>query len=145
VRVRGEGGGLEGGQQAAGFETANELLTRNEQLTPAHTHPQQVRRAQDAVLKTRPFSETLQKVLGGLIVRLKKDNFDSPLMQERPVNKVSPQCLHLVPCLFPAAHSALCCGVPRCRQRWPSVQRVVRVVGGRLGSRAHTGSAVAAA
>merc|ERR1719183_1151254 len=25
-----------------------------------------VRRAQDAVLKTRPFSETLQKVLGGL-------------------------------------------------------------------------------
>jgi len=47
-----------------------------------------VRRAQDAVLKTRPFSETLQKVLGGLIVRLKKDNFDSPLMSERPVNKV---------------------------------------------------------
>mmetsp|Transcript_32724 Transcript_32724/g.51040 ORF Transcript_32724/g.51040 Transcript_32724/m.51040 type:complete len:364 (+) Transcript_32724:1719-2810(+) len=47
-----------------------------------------VRRAQDAVLKTRPFSETLQKVLGGLIVRLKKDNFDSPLMAERPVNKV---------------------------------------------------------
>ena len=41
------------------------------------------------MLKTRPFSETLQKVLGGLIVRLKKDNFDSPLMQERPVNKVS--------------------------------------------------------
>jgi hypothetical protein len=48
-----------------------------------------VRRAQDAVLKTRPFSETLQKVLGGLIVRLKKDNFDSPLMSERPVNKVT--------------------------------------------------------
>mmetsp|Transcript_45455 Transcript_45455/g.106816 ORF Transcript_45455/g.106816 Transcript_45455/m.106816 type:complete len:364 (-) Transcript_45455:241-1332(-) len=47
-----------------------------------------VRRAQDAVLKTRPFSETLQKVLGGLIQRLKKDNFDSPLMSERPVEKV---------------------------------------------------------
>lgn len=47
-----------------------------------------MRRAQDAVLKTRPFSETLQKVLGGLIVRLKKDNFDSPLMTERPVKKV---------------------------------------------------------
>jgi len=47
-----------------------------------------VRRAQDAVLKTRPFSETLQKVLGGLIQRLKKENFDSPLMSERPVNKV---------------------------------------------------------
>eukprot|EP00960_Hanusia_phi_P031817 749489-Hanusia_phi.AAC.6 len=47
-----------------------------------------VRRAQDAVLKTRPFSETLQKVLGGLIQRLKKDNFDSPLMTERAVKKV---------------------------------------------------------
>lgn len=47
-----------------------------------------MRRAQDAVLKTRPFSETLQKVLGGLIQRLKKDNFDSPLMTERPVKKV---------------------------------------------------------
>jgi F-type H+-transporting ATPase subunit gamma len=47
-----------------------------------------VRRAQDAVLKTRPFSETLQKVLGGLIERLKKDNFDSPLLQEREVKKV---------------------------------------------------------
>jgi F-type H+-transporting ATPase subunit gamma len=47
-----------------------------------------VRRAQDAVLKTRPFSETLQKVLGGLIVRLKRDNFESPLFAERPVSKV---------------------------------------------------------
>lgn len=54
----------------------------------------QVRRAQDAVLKTRPFSETLQKVLGGLIVRLKKDNFDSPLMTERPVNKVTILTFH---------------------------------------------------
>jgi len=52
-----------------------------------------VRRAQDAVLKTRPFSETLQKVLGGLVQRLKKDNFDSPLMTERPVKKV--RCLSL--------------------------------------------------
>ena len=47
-----------------------------------------VRRAQDAVLKTRPFSETLQKVLGGLIVRLKRDNFESPLFAERAVSKV---------------------------------------------------------
>jgi F-type H+-transporting ATPase subunit gamma len=52
-----------------------------------------VRRAQDAVLKTRPFSETLQKVLGGLIQRLKKDNFDSPLLNERPVNKVLLVCM----------------------------------------------------
>jgi F-type H+-transporting ATPase subunit gamma len=47
-----------------------------------------VRRAQDAVLKTRPFSETLQKVLGGLIERLKKDSYESPLLNERPVNKI---------------------------------------------------------
>ena len=65
-----------------------------------------VRRAQDAVLKTRPFSETLQKVLGGLIVRLKKDNFDSPLMQDRPVKKVCSLCspwhlvVEVVPCVF---------------------------------------------
>ena len=75
-----------------------------------------VRRAQDAVLKTRPFSETLQKVLGGLIVRLKKDNFDSPLMQDRPVKKVC--CLYspwhtvvvVVPCVLstPAATDLIC-------------------------------------
>lgn len=47
-----------------------------------------VRRAQDAVLKTRPFSETLQKVLGGLIKRLKADAVELPLLSERTVNKV---------------------------------------------------------
>lgn len=47
-----------------------------------------VRRAQDAVLKTRPFSETLQKVLGGLIKRLKADAVELPLLTERTVNKV---------------------------------------------------------
>lgn len=47
-----------------------------------------VRRAQDAVLKTRPFSETLQKVLGGLIKRLKADAVELPLLAERTVNKV---------------------------------------------------------
>jgi F-type H+-transporting ATPase subunit gamma len=47
-----------------------------------------VRRAQDAVLKTRPFSETLQKVLGGLIGRLKMDFSDLPLLQTREAKKV---------------------------------------------------------
>jgi len=47
-----------------------------------------VRRAQDAVLRTRPFSETLQKVLGGLIKRLKADAIDLPLLTERTVKKV---------------------------------------------------------
>lgn len=47
-----------------------------------------VRRAQDAVLKTRPFSETLQKVLGGLIARLEADFSDLPLLQTREAKNV---------------------------------------------------------
>jgi F-type H+-transporting ATPase subunit gamma len=47
-----------------------------------------VRRAQDAVLRTRPFSETLQKVLGGLIGRLQMDFSDLPLLQTREPKKV---------------------------------------------------------
>lgn len=46
-----------------------------------------VRRAQDAVLKTRPFSEVLQKVLGGLIARLKEEVADLPLLQVREVKR----------------------------------------------------------
>jgi F-type H+-transporting ATPase subunit gamma len=42
-----------------------------------------VRRAQEAVLSTRPFSENLQKILGGLLLRLKKDLVDLPLLKER--------------------------------------------------------------
>lgn len=47
-----------------------------------------VRRAQDAVLRTRPFSETLQKVLGGLIARLNMDFSDLPLLQTREAKNV---------------------------------------------------------
>lgn len=47
-----------------------------------------VRRAQDAVLKSRPFSDSLQKVLGGLLKRLKREKLDVPLLQERTVKKV---------------------------------------------------------
>lgn len=47
-----------------------------------------VRRAQDAVLRTRPFSEVLQKVLGNLVGRLRNDFTDVPLLQERAANKV---------------------------------------------------------
>lgn len=47
-----------------------------------------VRRAQDAVLRTRPFSETLQKVLGGLIKRLNVDYTDLPLLKAREAKKV---------------------------------------------------------
>merc|ERR1712232_1500912 len=48
-----------------------------------------VRRAQDAVLATRPISETLQSVFGGLIQRLGGDTVDLPLLTQREVNKVT--------------------------------------------------------
>ncbi len=48
-----------------------------------------VRRAQDAVLATRPFSETLQSVFGGLIQRLDGQALDLPLLTQREVKKVT--------------------------------------------------------
>jgi len=48
-----------------------------------------VRRAQDAVLATRPFSETLQSVFGGLISRIGSEAADLPLLSQREVNKVT--------------------------------------------------------
>jgi len=48
-----------------------------------------VRRAQDAVLATRPFSETLQSVFGGLINRLGGEALDLPLLTQRDVKKVT--------------------------------------------------------
>ena len=52
-----------------------------------------VRRAQDAVLATRPFSETLQSVFGGLIQRLDGEAVDLPLLTQREVNKVTLCCV----------------------------------------------------
>ncbi|CAB9506010.1 synthase gamma chain [Seminavis robusta] len=52
-----------------------------------------VRRAQDAVLATRPFSETLQSVFGGLIQRLGGEAMDLPLLTQREVNKVTLCCI----------------------------------------------------
>jgi len=48
-----------------------------------------VRRAQDAVVATRPFSETLQSVFGGLINRLGGEAVDLPLLTAREINKVT--------------------------------------------------------
>ena len=42
-----------------------------------------VRRAQEAVLQTRPFSETLQSVFSGLVERLGKEPLELPLLQAR--------------------------------------------------------------
>jgi F-type H+-transporting ATPase subunit gamma len=40
------------------------------------------------VLRSRPFSETLEKILGGLLQRLKTENLDIPLLETRTANKV---------------------------------------------------------
>ena len=48
-----------------------------------------VRRAQDAVIATRPFSETLQSVFGGLIACLGGESIDLPLLTKREVKKVT--------------------------------------------------------
>lgn len=47
-----------------------------------------VRRAQDAVVNGRPFSENLVKVLFGVNQRLRVEDVDSPLVQIRPVKTV---------------------------------------------------------
>jgi len=47
-----------------------------------------VRRAQDSVLATRPFSETLQSVFGGLIARLGSSDLDLPLLTQREVKNI---------------------------------------------------------
>ena len=49
----------------------------------------EVRRAQEAVLKSRPFSESIEKILGGLLKRVKLEGLDLPLLEERAVKKVS--------------------------------------------------------
>jgi len=48
-----------------------------------------VRRAQDAVLATRPFSETLQSIFGGLISRVDSASMELPLLTQRNVKKVT--------------------------------------------------------
>jgi len=47
-----------------------------------------VRRAQEAVLRSRPFSETLERILGGLLQRLKTEALDIPLLESRTAKKV---------------------------------------------------------
>ncbi|GMH43289.1 hypothetical protein BSKO_11211 [Bryopsis sp. KO-2023] len=52
-----------------------------------------VRRAQEAVVNGRPFSENLVKVLYGVNQRLSMEDVDSPLTAVRPVENVSIVCL----------------------------------------------------
>jgi len=48
-----------------------------------------VRRAQEAVIRSRPFSETLERILGGLLARLSTESLDIPLMETREAKKVA--------------------------------------------------------
>uniref|UniRef100_A0A061RBP2 F-ATPase gamma subunit n=1 Tax=Tetraselmis sp. GSL018 TaxID=582737 RepID=A0A061RBP2_9CHLO len=52
-----------------------------------------VRRAQDAVVNGRPFSEALVKVLFGVNQKLAAEDVDSPLCTIRPVKKVMLMCV----------------------------------------------------
>jgi len=47
-----------------------------------------VRRAQEAVLRSRPFSETLERILGGLLQRLSTEALDIPLLESRTAKKI---------------------------------------------------------
>lgn len=87
---RGRTGPMMGGKE-------NELRTRiksvgnTQKITEAMrlVAAAKVRRAQSAVLATRPFSETLQSVFGGLIERLGSEDIDLPLLKSRDVGKVT--------------------------------------------------------
>jgi len=48
-----------------------------------------VRRAQEAVLQTRPFAETLQSIFGGLVEKLGNEPIDLPILETREVSKVT--------------------------------------------------------
>jgi F-type H+-transporting ATPase subunit gamma len=48
-----------------------------------------VRRAQDNALKSRPFSEELEKLLGGLVAQVQTQGLDIPLLEERPVKSIA--------------------------------------------------------
>merc|ERR1719231_1509926 len=48
-----------------------------------------VHRAQEAVIRSRPFSETLERILGGLLQRLSTEALDIPLMETREAKKVA--------------------------------------------------------
>merc|ERR1719247_1172007 len=52
-----------------------------------------VRRAQEAVLRSRPFSETLERILGGLLQRLSTEALDIPLLESRTATKVGIVCI----------------------------------------------------
>jgi len=78
------------GENVKALRTRIESVKNTEKITSAMklVAAAKVRRAQDAVLKSRPFSETLDQILAGLVKRLKVEKLDIPLMEAREVKKV---------------------------------------------------------
>jgi F-type H+-transporting ATPase subunit gamma len=83
-------GPVMGGKEAA-LRSRIESVSNTRKITEAMrlVAAAKVRRAQQAVLATRPFSETLQSVFSGLITRLGKEAVDLPLLEAREVKKVT--------------------------------------------------------
>tara|TARA_B100001079_G_scaffold184525_1_gene158850 strand:- start:394 stop:783 length:390 start_codon:yes stop_codon:yes gene_type:complete len=52
-----------------------------------------VRRAQDQVLKSRPFADKLARVLQNIQTRMQFETSDSPLLSKRKVEKISLVCI----------------------------------------------------
>ena len=79
-----------------------------------------VRRAQDQVLKSRPFADKLARVLENIQSRVQFEAVDSPLLSKRDVKTISLVCI--------TADRGLCGAVsythltlptmPVCRSRW---------------------------
>jgi hypothetical protein len=57
-----------------------------------------VRKAQDAVINSRPFSESLVKILFAINTKLAGQEVDVPLCQKRTVKSVRPKPLHAPNC-----------------------------------------------
>lgn len=87
---RGIVGPVMGGKEAA-LRTRISSVSNTRKITEAMrlVAAAKVRRAQQAVLATRPFSETLQSVFSGLISRLGNEAVDLPLLESREVKKVT--------------------------------------------------------
>ena len=52
-----------------------------------------VRRAQDQVLKSRPFADKLARILQNIQTRMQFETSDSPLLSKRKVEKISLVCI----------------------------------------------------
>ena len=53
-----------------------------------------VRRAQDQVLKSRPFADKLAMVLQNIPTKMKFEYYDSPLLSKRDVKTISLVCIN---------------------------------------------------